>query len=1033
MSDIVVFYDPAMPFVGARPPEAVRTRWRTSHRVVDGAGLVDALAKRPAAVILTHGPYFPAPAWSSLLAYLADGGGLVALGGPPFRIPANPGGGRWEAAGETPQFLQELGIHEVLAADPGPGPLRWRANRDFEVFAGPEQVEAFHSDELSHYVLEGSAARDMPAESGSAGPIDVACHPLIHGIDAAGCFRGTPLHLLDHLRGRFAGGRWIFAAGPVRDAFWHGAGPEALERLAAFAAEGVTECWVSFDFATYFGGETPRLTVGGESLGPRRGPGAEGWTVDLALTTASDRRPVWTHRLALGSTSVRRTEAVSVPIPVEPGLYELEAHFAGGDRVARTLHHGFWGYDSDLLQSQPRLRAGRDYFYKGDRPFPVVGTTYMAADTARKFLFLPNPYVFDRDMGEIAGHGLNFIRTGLWTAWRHAMFVDGRPSEAFLRALDAFLLSANRHGLEVTFTFFAFTPETWEGGNPYLDPRARAAQRRFIAAIVERHRHTTNVQWDLINEPSLFDPRRIFAGPRAYGDAIERQAFQAWLKARHGSPVELRRRWRATPARVPDFAAVDPPEPEAIAFDIEDVTANKHGEPWLDFGLFSMDAFSAWAREMVGVIREFAPEALVTAGQDEALAGQRPSPFFYQEAVDYTTVHSWWLIDQLVWDGIFTKTPAKPNLIQETGIMYLETAAGRAKRSETELAHLLEQKFAYAFATGGAGAVQWIWNTNPYMHNVNESHIGARRADGSEKPEVDVLAGFARFMTAVRDWFEERPPEAVAVVFPSSNDLSHRRLAVGATSRLTRVLAYELGMPFSAVGEYQLAALPRPLPELVMVPSAHNLSGACRQALWRLVREEGVTLLWTGPGSLDEYWEPQAGAFPGEQGLENLFREESLVVAGRSLHFTFDYRIRAVAQKGRSERSGPASIAVMPWGRGKIVWSPLPVELASAGPLAEVYRFALREAGLEIPPAPAVDPPVPVYMRRLSFAAGAIYILVSEASDPLTVTVPRDGVGAESLRVALAPGRAALLAVDRSGRIAATYGVGVGPAASANA
>ncbi|MFH5181656.1 hypothetical protein ACHHV8_02935 [Paenibacillus sp. TAB 01] len=111
-----------------------------------------------------------------------------------------------------------------------------------------------------------------------------------------------------------------------------------------------------------------------------------------------------------------------------------------------------------------------------------------------------------------------------------------------------------------------------------------------------------------------------------------------------------------------------------------------------------------WAAQLIETIRSIQPKQLVTVGQDEGLGGQRPSPFFYAEAVDYTTVHSWWRMDDLVWDGVFTKDAFKPNLIQETGIMYVETPDGRAKRSEAELRNILERKYAYAFSTGGAGA-----------------------------------------------------------------------------------------------------------------------------------------------------------------------------------------------------------------------------------------------------------------------------------------------------------------------------------------
>src|SRR5699024_5478131 len=107
-------------------------------------------------------------------------------------------------------------------------------------------------------------------------------------------------------------------------------------------------------------------------------------------------------------------------------------------------------------------------------------------------------------------------------------------------------------------------------------------------------------------------------------------------------------------------------------------------------------------------------------------------------------------------DGIFTKTFNKPNLIQETGIMYVENPDNTAKRSEFELRNILERKYAYSFSTGGAGAVQWLWNTNYYMNNINESNIGAIRADGTEKPETDVSYNFGSFIADTKDIFQNR-------------------------------------------------------------------------------------------------------------------------------------------------------------------------------------------------------------------------------------------------------------------------------------
>lgn len=207
------------------------------------------------------------------------------------------------------------------------------------------------------------------------------------------------------------------------------------------------------------------------------------------------------------------------------------------------------------------MTCGRDYFHKDGQPLPVVGMTYMTSDVARKFVFLPNVAAWDKDMAEMKRAGINWIRTGIWTAYRHIMFVDGHPSEEVLRAIDAFILTAKKHDLQVTFNFFAFTPESWEGENPYLDPRSVKAQKRFISALVSRHKQTTNVDWDLINEPSLFDPARIFEGPRPSGDRFEKAAFREWLRKRHQKIETLQERWNMTPDELPDFDAADIPEP----------------------------------------------------------------------------------------------------------------------------------------------------------------------------------------------------------------------------------------------------------------------------------------------------------------------------------------------------------------------------------------------------------------------------------------------------------------------------------------
>ena len=78
-------------------------------------------------------------------------------------------------------------------------------------------------------------------------------------------------------------------------------------------------------------------------------------------------------------------------------------------------------------------------------------------------------------------------------------------------------------------------------------------------------------------------------------------------------------------------------------------------------------------REMSAVIRQNGnPKQLITVGQEEGGAHERPNPQFHWKDVDFTCMHTWWLNDDLLWDGLVSNTPEKPNVIEETGVMFAE-------------------------------------------------------------------------------------------------------------------------------------------------------------------------------------------------------------------------------------------------------------------------------------------------------------------------------------------------------------------------
>ncbi|BBH21358.1 hypothetical protein Back11_27030 [Paenibacillus baekrokdamisoli] len=1056
MQKLVLFYDKTFPFAGERPTEQALNYLNEAFKVVTAEQLADQLSDADVYIHL-HGTYFPKQAWQAILAHVSLGKGLVFAGGAPFKTPVYQENGEWIQELEQTAYHQQLHINEALVVSTT-GINTLKANHDLPLFAAYESL--FSVEPTYGLVLHVTHTDDRPGELGSGGPIDAHIYPLLRGISGDGLQRelSAPAILLEHTKGKFSGGRWLFVSQTLSSSFWQGDGVRALNEWAAFAAQGVTELWLKPNYGSYELGERSVLMLQGQQLLPARqqltaAPSVKrntplqdnktSWTFKISVYKAKNSEeaksnPVfiyeeerfltaWRGELELSIGRELAITRFTLPFEIEAGYYAVECETVSSTGERRILRQGFWGFDQALLTSGEMITCDRDYFWKNGSPLPIVGMTYMTSDVARKYLFLPNAAVWDRDMAQMKCAGINAIRTGIWTAWRNIMFVDGHPYEEVLRAIDAFFLTAKRHDLEVTFNFFSFTPECWEGVNPFLDPRSVEAQKRLISAVVTRHAKSSHVHWDLINEPSMFDPKRAFsAGPRSSHDEFERAHFLQWLIERHGTIRQLQESWNMTPDELPSFEAAKIPEPSDINFNTTEQLTKKGG-PWLDYTLFSMDMHNRWAADLIDTIRSIQPKQLVTVGQDEGLGAQRPSPFFYAEAVDYTTVHSWWKMDDLVWDGIFSKAIDKPNVIQETGIMYVETPDGRAKRSEEELRNILERKYAYAFSTGGAGAVQWIWNINFYMNNVNESHIGALRADGTEKPEASVSYDFGAFMGQIGHLFVGRELEEVAVVFPYSNDFSNRALAYEATSRSIRTLSYSMNVHARGLSEYHLESLAASKPRLIIVPSPHNFSSQALKQLIQHIRNNGGTLLITGPIGLDEYWRP-VNRLTSELGLAhssvgNLLREELLELNGRIMPVSFGGAHIADSSKQITHpANGAAQLTDVELGSGRLLWCPLPLELNERRePLEAVYAEALSKAGVSTEFEWLHGGELPgVYGRKLAFAKGSLYIFVSELGSDAAISV-RDRQSGKIYSFTLGQERSVLFATDANGKLLAVY------------
>ncbi|HJR60502.1 MAG TPA: hypothetical protein VJ813_13920 [Vicinamibacterales bacterium] len=961
---IVTFDEPGFPAVDAIALPAVPG----ARSATSVAELVDAL--QPDAVLAwRHGSTFPADAWKAIFSFLENGGSLLYVGGEPWTRPVTGASGSRRVEPRTVAQLQALRLNQSYRVRFGAATLQRVAG------ANPGSRPLPSETWIAALEPRFTDTQDFPTEAGSPGARDALLRPLAYAHASGGDPRfpaAAVAYAIDRLRGPFAGGRWVFwlASAPPQNDEW--------EWLLDEASRPPVDFRVGPTFGCFHEGEQPSLIVRAHRPG----------------VTGSLRTPC--QLVIDGPGASRRTQTVdlhvaehgTMHVPLSgsfaPGLYRV---VVDGGHLGRTTT-GFWMFDHDLFTSGDTLTFDDYTLRRNGRPEPVVGTTTMSATVHRDFLFEPNAAVWDDTFAELASLRMNMVRTGLWSGWRRISVDANVVDESFVRALEAYYLTARKHGLPIVFSLFAFVPEDFGTGDPYFDPRALEGQRALLSALARRMASAREFIWDLINEPSFASPRNLWT-LRPTGSAYERRAFAAWLAARYqpaGGGAEsgwqevVRRRWRIRPDE-----AIDLPSEE----DFADAYLMGARRPYraLDYALFAQDAFERWIGEMTAAIRAGGSQAAITVGQDENGLRTSPGPLFHHRSVDFTSMHTWWNNDALLWDGVLAKAGGTPLLVSETGIMQRERLSGEAVRSPDEFAALLSKKIGYAFAAHGFGVIQWCYETNPFMNSDNEVAIGLKRVDGSAKPEHRVLAAAAAFIARNRSRFDGYVAPDVALVVPSADQLSPRSLSAAATRATVRAFYEELQIPLYAVVEHR-AARDLGQPQVIMLPACRSISEEGWQAIAAAVAK-GATLICSG------WFESDDAGLPAER----------LGVPSRLLHMVEEMPAweGAPATAFRfggtlPESWGAAALAAprrIRHGAGTIVHHPLPIEWAEpTASVAHFYRAAMARTRVapRIELAGGAKPGVLV--ATIPFRDAWLLVAVNETARSHAVVARRPGAAA---------------------------------------
>jgi hypothetical protein len=998
LAKTVVFWQDGFPTVASAPISRAALTQALAGEDVSFVGL-DVL-RDPATLsnadllILPYGSAFPAEDWSAILSYLQGGGSLLNLGGQPFRVPVTGNGGSLREQRPQDTYSLELGIRHTYEV-----PVRQTAK--FSWKSGYSFLQGSSIDARRFFTLEGQVdgLGYMVDKDGTkaAAPVVVA--------ERAGSSRAAPSALAP---------RMVMLDFEPNAGYWESGDGVALVRQAAdYARQGTIRFWIETLFSALRPDEPAEIEIHLENA-----HGMQTGDVRVEISSGAD---------ALYSTDIAcaggRVDA-SVPFRrvLSPGFYTVRGVYEYGGKPREAYENGFWVEDEKALASGPTLSAKGDFLTSNGAPFFPFGTNYFTtAEYGWDFSGPRNAAVWDKDFAEMERHGVSFVRTGVWMA--NAKFVEpstGQVNERFLRNLEAYLLCAQRHHVAINFNFFGFAPKSGPTPtgrpdqpdtplpNPYTNAAQVRAEQAYILSVVNRFKNVPWLSWDLINEPSFSNPRKIFMGNVPNGDPTEMAAWHKWLRGRYGNIAALASAWGVIPEQLKDFENVDLPS-EA------DLHLDRYGNAGevraVDYNLFAQDAFTEWVHGMVTAIRSTGSKQLIDVGQDEGGVENRVlNQFFVKGGVSFTVNHTYRADDALLWDSLVAKRSGTPNFVGETGYQPVWWPDGTWRYDELTAYALEEKKMAFGFAAGSSGALQWDW--------AREVDFGMERSDGSAKSWEAMMREMGGFARKAAPWATGLIQPQVALILPQSLQLSvMNATALEAQETAVRALYHYARAEAYAVGEYQIDQLGSP--KLMILPSPYTLTSKAWEAVADRVKA-GSILLVSGPFDEDAHFHAtgrqDAVGLPYTD-VPLLLHENNVEWAEGKLSLV--YSGMKISTLNRALLADGAAWKEVSLGKGKILFCLFPLELNdNVEAVGEVYRYALRVAGVSPTYVTALhDPGMLIAPTR--FPEATLYVLSSESNqEAVSFTDQKSG---KLISGELSPGRTALLLIGKDGADLADY------------
>jgi hypothetical protein len=326
-SGTAIFYEDGFPVADSTAPsQAELTALVAGARFVSAGQLHDALSDSSThLLVLPYGSAYPEAAWPDIFAYLKRGGNLLVLGGRPFTRAAYRDNSGWRLRAYSVRDSLELLIDQYQRT-PGSEGYEFEDNPDVA-----EHLSRFTWQRAFSPIIHLTSS-DIYNRDGSAARLDARLDALAWGTKN-GRRMSAPAIQIDHVRDKFAGGRWIFLTATLVDDFYAGASAKQIIPALVFAARrGAEEFTVRPVLPLYLPGEPVELQISWTSAQPVESG------LSVRITIASDEP----H--AMKTTQTVKLPAplpVIIPPPKTRGLFTVSAELLDGSQRRAIYHSGF--------------------------------------------------------------------------------------------------------------------------------------------------------------------------------------------------------------------------------------------------------------------------------------------------------------------------------------------------------------------------------------------------------------------------------------------------------------------------------------------------------------------------------------------------------------------------------------------------------------------------------------------------------------------------------------------------------------------